>query len=109
MLWDSRTIHCSAPSLETPSFNDRFSRGEFGLHDAPVEVQSTGDRKKKQAVGKRTSTTNWSDRFIDADAFPNIVQAPERDNYIWPKAPKLNRNQLRMVGWTEQEISAQHS
>jgi hypothetical protein len=65
--------------------------------------------KRKQAVDKRTSTTNWSDRFIDADAFPNIVQAPERENYIWPKAPKLNANQLKMVGWTEQEIAARHA
>lgn len=110
LLWDSRTIHCSAPSLETPSFNDRLLRAASLICMMPRSKSNPQViEKRKQAVDKRTSTTNWSDRFIDADAFPNIVQAPERENYIWPKAPKLNANQLKMVGWTEQEIAARHA
>jgi hypothetical protein len=62
--------------------------------------------KRKHAVETRTSTTNWSDRFIDADAFPNILAALQRDSYQWPKVPTLNANQLKMVGWTEQELAS---
>jgi hypothetical protein len=53
-----------------------------------------------------TSTTNWSDRFIDADAFPNILADPKRDMYAWPEVPELDTNQLKMVGWTEEELVA---
>ena len=61
--------------------------------------------KRKAAVEKLTSTTNWSDRFIDADAFPNILAAPQREMYQWPEVPVLNANQLRMVGWTAEEVA----
>jgi hypothetical protein len=62
--------------------------------------------KRKDAVAKVTSTTNWSDRFIDADAFPNILADPKRDMYEWPEVPELDTNQLKMVGWTEEELVA---
>jgi hypothetical protein len=65
--------------------------------------------QRKAAVKNLTSTTNWSDRFIDADAFPNIQAAPLRETYTWPKVPTLNSYQLAMVGWTEEEIAARQS
>ena len=60
--------------------------------------------QRKGVVAKRISTTNWSDRFINADEFPQILAAEDRDRYRWPEAPELSSNQLRMVGWDEAEL-----
>ena len=104
MLWDSRTIHCSSPAQDS----------------GPVEVQVTDEllraaslicmmpksksnpqviAERKAAVEARISTTNWSDRFINADQFPQVMAAANRDKYRLPPAPVLNRNQLQLVGW----------
>lgn len=106
LLWDSRTIHCSAPSLNTPSRDDQLLRAASLVCMMPrAKSNAKVIEMRKQAVEKVVSTTNWSDRFIDADAFPNILQDPQRDKYQWPSAPALNANQLRMVGWTEQDLA----
>ena len=60
--------------------------------------------QRKAAVDNCTSTTNWSDRFINADEFPQILAVDDRAKYQWPKPPELNRNQLKLVGWTEEEL-----
>lgn len=107
MLWDSRTIHCSAPSLQTPTAGAELLRAASLICMMPRSKSNAKViEKRKHAVETRTSTTNWSDRFIDADAFPNILAAPQRDSYQWPKVPTLNANQLKMVGWTEQELAS---
>tara|TARA_B100000405_G_scaffold302736_1_gene266862 strand:- start:1958 stop:2188 length:231 start_codon:yes stop_codon:yes gene_type:complete len=60
---------------------------------------------RKAAVESRTSTTNWSDRFINADEFPQITAVEDREKYNWPPIPQLSHSQLRMVGWTEEELA----
>ena len=50
-------------------------------------------------------TTNWSDRFINADKFPQITAVEDSDKYAWPPEPQLNHNQMRLVGWTEEELA----
>lgn len=110
LLWDSRTIHCSAPSLATPSKSNELLRAASLVCMMPrAKSNPAVIEKRKQAVAKVTSTTNWSDRFIDADAFPNILADPQRDIYQWPDVPELNTNQLRMVGWTAEELAARPS
>jgi hypothetical protein len=110
LLWDSRTIHCSAPSLTTPSRDDELLRAASLICMMPRSKSNPEViEKRKAAVDNLTSTTNWSDRFIDADAFPNIQAAPLRETYTWPKAPTLNNYQLAMVGWTQEEIAARQS
>ena len=110
LLWDSRTIHCSAPSLTKPSRDDELLRAASLICMMPRSKSNPAViEQRKAAVKNLTSTTNWSDRFIDADAFPNIQAAPLRESYTWPKVPTLNNYQLAMVGWTEEEIAARQS
>jgi len=110
LLWDSRTIHCSAPSLTKPSRDDELLRAASLICMMPRSKSNPAViEQRKAAVKNLTSTTNWSDRFIDADAFPNIQAAPLRETYTWPKVPTLNSYQLAMVGWTEEEIAARQS
>jgi hypothetical protein len=110
LLWDSRTIHCSAPSLTKPSRDDELLRAASLICMMPRSKSNPAViEQRKAAVSNLTSTTNWSDRFIDADAFPNIQAAPLRETYTWPKVPTLSSYQLAMVGWTEEEIAARQS
>ena len=62
-----------------------------------------------------TPFANWSlkvwgpeDARVDSAhlKFPQITTVGDADKYIWPPVPRLNHNQLRMVGWTEEEISS---
>jgi hypothetical protein len=61
--------------------------------------------RRKAAVESTTSTTNWSDVFVNADKFPNLISV-DPDKYVRPPAPLLNRSQLKLVGWTEDEITS---
>jgi hypothetical protein len=55
--------------------------------------------QRKDAVLNRTSTTNWSDRFINADEFPQILAVEDGDKFHWPDVPDLNEKQRELVGW----------
>ena len=55
---------------------------------------------RKEAVNTLTSTTNWSDRFINADEFPDVIAA-EKNKYTLPPVPTLNASQRKMVGWDD--------
>ena len=106
LMWDSRTIHCSAPGIKEPESTEKLLRAASLVCMMPRSKSNpTVIAKRKEALETLTSTTNWSDRFINADEFPQITAAEDRDKYIWPPVPRLNDNQLRMVGWTEEEIS----
>jgi len=106
LLWDSRTIHCSAPGNKEPESKVQLLRAASLVCMMPRSKSNAEViAKRKTAVETLTSTTNWSDRFINADEFPQITAVEDGDKYIWPPAPRLNRNQMRMVGWTEEEIS----
>ena len=107
LLWDSRTIHCSAPGTKVPESSEHLLRAASLVCMMPRSKSNAGViAKRKEAVEALTSTTNWSDRFINADEFPQITAVGDADKYIWPPVPRLNHNQLRMVGWTEEEISS---
>ena len=53
--------------------------------------------KRRAAVAGRTSTTNWSDRFINADRFPQVA-AIDTSRYTLPPVPKLTPEQQSLVG-----------
>ena len=101
MLWDSRTIHCSSPGLEQPSNDQQLFRAASLICMMP-KVKSNADviEMRKKAVNTLTSTTNWSDRFINADEFPEVESA-EKNKYKLPPVPTLNANQRKMVGWED--------
>ena len=110
LLWDSRTIHCSAPAQEVPT-NDRDLLRAVSLVCMMPRAKSNPEtiEQRKSAVANCTSTTNWSDCFVNADEFPQIVAVEDRAKYQWPTPPTLNDNQLRMVGWTEDELQRQRA
>jgi hypothetical protein len=99
MLWDSRTTHCSSPGLEKPSFDDQLFRAVSLICMMP-KVKSNEEvlAIRRNAVENLISTTNWSDRFINADKFPDIVEANKRPRFKLPPVPKLNKNQQQLVG-----------
>jgi hypothetical protein len=101
MLWDSRTIHCSSPGLETPT-NDRELLRAASLICMMPKSKSNPDviEMRKAAVQNLTSTTNWSDRFINADEFPDVA-AVGKNAFNLPPVPALNSNQRKLVGWDD--------
>ena len=99
LLWDSRTIHCSSPGLETPSFNDQLFRAISLVCMMPKSKSNEKViAKRRVAVKNLVSTTNWSDRFINADEFPNVVAASKVRTFKLPPVPELNKNQTELVG-----------
>jgi hypothetical protein len=54
--------------------------------------------KRRAAVENLISTTNWSDRFINADEFPNVVEASKLRKFQLPPVPRLNKSQMALVG-----------
>lgn len=100
LLWDSRTIHCSSPGTETPDNSTNLLRAASLVCMMP-RAKSNAEviEQRKAAIAARISTTNWSDRFINADQFPQIQSAANHDQYQWPPVPQLDDNQRRLVGW----------
>jgi len=101
LLWDSRTIHCSSPGLE-PGPDE--VRGEL-LRAVSLVCMMPRARsnervieRRRAAVADRTSTTNWSDRFANADKFPQVVAASGRAEWQLPPVPELTPTQQAMVG-----------
>jgi hypothetical protein len=100
LLWDSRTIHCSSSGLEAPTAQAALMRAislicMMPRRLTPPEVLE----KRKAAVERVTSTTNWTDRFINADRFPQILAEPHPERFKRPAPPVLNAYQRRLVGY----------
>jgi hypothetical protein len=100
LFWDSRTIHCSSSSLETPDATASLMRAVslvcmMPRKLTPADVIET----RKRAVEGVVSTTNWTDCFINADKFPQILSAPNIERYRRPAPPKLNDYQRELVGY----------
>lgn len=108
LLWDSRTIHCSSPGLTEPANDTDLLRAASLICMMP-RAKSNAEviAQRKSAVANMTSTTNWSDCFVDADQFPQILEVADRDKYRLPDVPVLNNNQLKLVGWEEIELNTQ--
>ncbi len=109
MLWDSRTIHCSSPPTDAAAKNPNESELVRAISLICMMPRSKSNpaviSRRKEAVENTTSTTNWSDVFVNADKFPNLISV-DPDKYARPPAPLLNRSQLKLVGWTEDEITS---
>lgn len=102
ILWDSRTVHCSSPGLEPPTDGDPKSQlvRAASLVCMMPRARSNEDviARRQAAVTTRTSTTNWSDRFIDADRFPQVLAADDGTRYTLPPVPELDDYQRALVG-----------
>lgn len=103
MLWDSRTAHCSSPgSGPIPPTNPEapaLLRAASLVCMMPKSVSN--DKviaKRRNAIAARISTTNWSDRWINADEFPQVLATDDLDKYQLPPIPDLSQAQLDLVG-----------
>jgi ectoine hydroxylase-related dioxygenase (phytanoyl-CoA dioxygenase family) len=97
LLWDSRTIHCSSPG-DGSSTETGLLRAASLVCMMPNSRSNDKIRKQRRdAVAKRVSTTNWSDRFINADKFPVVVQS-DTTRYTLPSVPELSPDQQAMIG-----------
>lgn len=117
LLWDSRTIHCSAPALDEPSTPQsaqlmRLVSLICMMPRAKASEEVLAERR--QAPLRLNSTTNWSDRWINADEFPSVIvhrdlnKYPSTAGYKYKMvpAPYLTQRELKLVGFTQQEIDA---
>jgi hypothetical protein len=100
LLWDSRTIHCSSGSLQPPPMKAELMRAVslvcmMPRRLTPPEVLE----QRKRAVEGVISTTNWTDRFINADQFAPIMAEPNPERFRRPPPPVLDEAQRRMVGY----------
>ena len=103
MLWDSRTVHCSSPGAgPTPATNPdspellRVASLVCMMPKARSNEQVIA--KRRLAVTNRISTTNWSDRWVNADEFPMVLSAGDPTKYQLPPVPELDALQLALVG-----------
>lgn len=100
LIWDSRTIHSSSPGVDKPANSRDLLRAASLICMMPRHKTSDSViEKRKEAVKNRTSTTNWTDRFINADEFPQILSVEDKGKYKLPPVPELNDNQMKLVGW----------
>ena len=53
--------------------------------------------RRRRAVSDRTSTTNWSDVWVNADRFPEILAA-DSSRFTLPPVPELTEAQQALVG-----------
>lgn len=114
LLWDSRILHCSSPGVDPakPGAPTELTRMVSLVCMMPRELSSPEvlQWRKNEAVPNLIGTTNWTDRVVNADDFPNIKAVAERDaarGIRKPPSPlpKLSRAQLELVGFTPEEIT----
>jgi hypothetical protein len=99
LLWDSRTIHCSSTALEAPDAKPELMRAVGLVCMMPKRLTPEDVLvQRRRAVDGVISTTNWTDKFINADKFPQITQAPNIERYRRPAPPVLNEYQRDLVG-----------
>jgi ectoine hydroxylase-related dioxygenase (phytanoyl-CoA dioxygenase family) len=98
LLWDSRTIHCSNSGSELDQDTTGLIRAASLICMMPKNLSSEDIlEKRREAVEKLISTTNWTNSFRNADEFPLILEAKDRDKYQWPKKPTLNEYQKSLI------------
>jgi len=103
MLWDSRTVHCSSPGLEpAPATNaaaPTLLRAASLVCMMPKSLASDEVlAQRRAAVPTRTSTTNWSDRFLSTDTYSEMQNADDLSKYQLPPVPQLTEDQRALVG-----------
>ena len=97
LLWDSRTIHCSSPGDNSDAVPDLIRAASLVCMMPKSRSNDKVIAKRRAAVANRTSTNNWSDRFINADRFPQVA-AIDTSRYTLPPVPKLTPEQQALVG-----------
>ena len=98
LLWDSRTIHCSNSGSKLDNNTTDLIRAASLICMMPKELSSEDIlEKRREAVEKLISTTNWTNSFRNADEFPLILEAQDRDKYQWPEKPTLNDYQKSLI------------
>jgi hypothetical protein len=99
LLWDSRTIHCSSGSLQTPPTTPQLMRAISLVCMMPRRLTPPQVlEQRRKAVEAVISTTNWTDRFINADRFAPILAEPHLERFRRPPPPQLTPAQRRLVG-----------
>ena len=99
LLWDSRTIHCSNSGTSLSKGTKELVRAASLICMMPKEKSNSEViKRRREAVKKVISTTNWSDKFRNADEFPIILEANDRGKYKWPDKPNLSAYQKDLVG-----------
>ena len=64
----------------------------------PKELSSEEILQKRiHAAENLVSTTNWTNDFRNADEFPVILEAKNRDKYKWPKKLSLSDYQKALI------------
>ena len=100
LMWDSRTIHCSSPGVEDPKPEAALMRAVGLVCMMPRRLTPPAVIvQRKRAVDRVISTTNWTDCFINADKFPQILAAPNPERYRRPDPPALTDEQKALVGY----------
>ncbi len=98
LLWDSRTVHCSSPALAPdPDHRDLLRAASLVCMMPAARSNPSVIARRRAAVADLTSTTNWSDRFIDADRFPQVLAESGR-TFVLPPVPALTPAQQALVG-----------
>ena len=100
LLWDSRTIHCSSPGDGSPTGAGPNELVRAASLVCMMPRSRSNDQviaKRRAALSGRISTTNWSDRFINADRFPQVT-AQDLSRYTLPSIPELTPEQQALVG-----------
>ena len=99
LLWDSRTVHCSSPAIDAEGDPRTGLLRAASLVCMMPRSRSNASviARRRDALASRTSTTNWSDRFIDADQFPQILAEADRF-FVLPPVPQLSPEQDALVG-----------
>ena len=103
MLWDSRTVHCSSPGVGGFPNTDLSSPALLRAASLVCMMPKAHSNAevialRRAAIANRTSTTNWSDRWVNADEFSEVLTAGDPAKYVLPPAPALNDYQLALVG-----------
>lgn len=116
LIWDSRIVHCSSPGIEAPKEGKplALTRAISLVCMMPRELTSAEvlQWRKTKALEDRVSTTNWTDRIVNIDEAPNIKAVKARDDargIVKPPLPALTAYQKRLVGFSEEEITATSS
>lgn len=124
LLWESRTVHCSAPGRWPPKKPEESEMEEVAEAKAQLKKQellrATGfvcmvPRSKacdevlfarKIAVLDRRSTTHRPHLFQPTDQYDSFLSIPERilEKYSWAPPPDLSEEAALLVGFTENEI-----
>ena len=103
MLWDSRTVHCSSPGPQSAVATDRTAPELTRVASLVCMMPKSRSNDevsahRRAAVESVTSTTNWSDRWINADKFPMVLSEGDPTKYTLPPVPQLDEHQLALVG-----------